>query len=192
MTRARGRGQATIGVCARRVSAAVLSLLLTPTALTAQTASAPALKAAFVYNFAKFTEWPADAAKTGPLTICVLGDMLIADELDSTVKGRAIDGREVVVVRAQSDALRACHVLYLSGFDARRWQQIIDDLKSAPVLTVSDADHFAEAGGIAGLFVDNGKMRFAVNVEAAKRARLQISSRLLSLAKLVKDERVHQ
>ena len=173
------------------VSVATLALLAAAAPLAAQTASAPALKAAFVYNFAKFTEWPADVAKTGPLTICVLGDLQIASELDGTVKGRTIDGREVVVSRAQSDGLRACHVLYLSGLDAKRWQQIIDALKNAPVLTVSDAEHFAEAGGIAGLFVDDGKMRFAINVEAAKRARLQISSRLLSLAKLVEDEHVH-
>jgi hypothetical protein len=192
VTFVRGEAAAANDVHRRRLPAVVLALLLAAPALTAQTASAPALKAAFVYNFAKFAEWPADAPKAGPLTICVLGDLLIASELDSTIKGRTIDGREVVILRVQPDALRACHVLYLSGFEAKRWQQIIDDLKGAPVLTVSDADHFAEAGGIAGLFIDDGKVRFAVNIEAAKRARLQISSRLLSLAKLVKDERVHQ
>jgi YfiR/HmsC-like len=191
MTAARRRVAAAIGVSARRLPAACLALLLTASSLSAQTASAAALKAAFVYNFAKFAEWPADAAKTGPLTICVLGDMLIANELDGTVKGRAISGREVVVLRVQPDGVRACHVLCLSGLDTKRALQIVDDLKNAPVLTVSDADHFAEGGGIAGLFVDDGKMRFAINVEAAKRARLQISSRLLSLAKLVKDDHVH-
>ena len=192
VTLVQGRAAAAIDVHKRRLPAVVLALLVAGAPLTAQTASAPALKAAFVYNFAKFAEWPADAGKAGPLTICVLGDLQIANELESTIKGRTIDGREVLVVRIQPEGVRVCHVLYVSGFDAKRWQQIIDDLKNAPVLTVGDADHFAEGGGIAGLFIDDGRVRFAVNVEAAKRARLQISSRLLSLAKLVKDERVHQ
>jgi len=191
MTRARGGARAANGVCGRRLAAAAIALLLAAPALPAQTAAAPALKAAFVYNFAKFAEWPADSAKGGPLTICVLGDMLIATELEGTIKGRTIDGREVIVLRVQPEGVRVCHVLYLSGLDAKRSQQIVDDLQGLPVLTVSDADHFAEGGGIAGFFVDDGKMRFAINVEAAKRARLQISSRLLSLAKLVKDEHVH-
>ena len=156
--------------------------------LDAQTASAPALKAAFVYNFATFAEWPADATPPGPLTICVLGDEVIAGALEGTVKGRAIGGRAVVVSRVKSDALLACHVLYLTGFDAKRSQEIIDGLRNAPVLTVSDQHRFAEAGGIAGMFVQDGKMRFAINVEAAQRARLHLSSRLLSLATIVKDD----
>jgi len=156
--------------------------------LDAQTASAPALKAAFVYNFATFAEWPADATPPGPLTICVLGDEVIAGALEGTVKGRAIGGRAVVVSRVKADALLACHVLYLTGFDAKRSQEIIDGLRNAPVLTVSDQHRFAEAGGIAGMFVQDGKMRFAINVEAAQRARVHLSSRLLSLATIVKDD----
>jgi hypothetical protein len=82
-------------------------------------------------------------------------------------------------------------VLYLTGVDAKRGQQIVDELKSAPVLTVSDGEVFATNGGIAGLFVEQGKMRFAINVEAAQHARVRISSRLLSLAKIVKDRHVY-
>jgi hypothetical protein len=155
--------------------------------MRAQTASEPALKAAFLYNFARFAEWPADAA-AGPLTICVLGDAALADALDGTVKGRTIDSRQVAVSRVKPDGIRACHVLYLTGVDPQRARQIIDELKNAPVLTVSDSELFAINGGIAGLFVEQGKMRFAINVEAAQHARLRISSRLLTLAKIVKDD----
>jgi hypothetical protein len=154
----------------------------------AQSAPEPALKAAFLYNFAKFAEWPADAAPADPLTICVFGDAAIADALDETVKGRTVDGRKTVVVRVKPDGFRACHVLYLAGLSAKRGQEIIDELKGAPVLTIGDGEPFAQSGGIAALFVEQGRMRFAINVEAAQRCRLRISSRLLSLAKIVKDE----
>jgi len=171
-----------VGVC-------VAALLLTAAPVAAQSASAPALTAAFLYNFAKFAEWP-EGAPTGPMTICVLGDAAVADALDATVRGRTIEGREIAVVRVKPDALRTCHLLYVSGIDQHRAQQIIDELKTAPVMTVSDRDRFAESGGIAGLFVEAGKMRFAINLDAALRARLRISSRLLNLAKLVKDDHV--
>jgi hypothetical protein len=173
------------------VAALVLGLGVKPAAASAQSASESTLKAAFLYNFAKFAEWPADAPPADPLTICVVGDLLIGDALEETVKGRTIDGRKVVVSRPSLDGIRGCHVLYLAGFDGKRMQQIVDDLKSAPVLTVGDREQFAQGGGIAGLFVEQGRMRFAINVEAAQRCRVRISSRLLSLAKIVKEDRAH-
>jgi hypothetical protein len=147
----------------------------------------PTLKAAFLYNFAKFAEWPADAP-SGPLTLCVLGDAAVADALEETVKGHRIDDRDLVVSRVKAGRLQTCHLLYLAGLDAKRSAQAFDELKNAPVLTVGDHDQFAQRGGIAAFIVDGGKMRFAINVEAAQRARLRVSSRLLSLARVVKDE----
>jgi hypothetical protein len=158
---------------------------------SAQSASEPEIRAAFLYNFAKFAEWPAEAAPADPLTICVFGDAAIADALDETVKGRTVDGRKAAVVRVERDGFRGCHVLYLAGIDAKPAQAIADELKNAPVLTVGDREQFAHSAGIAALFVEQGRMRFAINVEAAQRCRLRISSRLLSLAKIVKDERAH-
>jgi hypothetical protein len=183
---------ATFGLSAHRVLAAAASMFLVGTVAAAQSAvTIPELKAAFVFNLVKFVEWPGDAVEIGPLTICVLGDAALADGLDHTVKkGRTINGREVLVLRVKADGLRPCHVLYLTGVAPRRLEQIIDELKSAPVLTVSDTDQFAQEGGIAGLLVDGGKIRFAVNVEASQRARLHISSKLLNLATIVRDDRV--
>lgn len=149
--------------------------------------TAPALKAAFLYNFAKFAEWPADAA-SGPLTLCVIGDAAVADALEDTVKGRTIGGRDLVVSRVNGTPLRACQLLYVAGVDARRAAQIVDEVKTAPVFTVTDRDQLPQWRGIAGLFVEGAKMRFAINVDAAQRARLRLSSRLLSLAQLVKDD----
>jgi hypothetical protein len=170
-----------------RFAATGLLIISVAGTMSAQTAPEPTLKAAFLYNFAKFAEWPADATPADPLLICVLGDPAIADALDETVKGRTIDGRKVVVSRVKREGVRGCHVLYLAGLDTKAANQMVDELKNAPVLTVSDREQFAENGGIAGLFVEQGRMRFAINVDAAQRCRLRISSRLLSLAKIVKD-----
>jgi hypothetical protein len=173
------------------VVAGLVCVGVAPGVASAQSASESTLKAAFLYNFAKFAEWPPEAPPTDPLTICVVGDAAIADALDETVKGRTIDGRKVLVSRPSPDGFRDCHVLYLAGYDPKRAQQTVDDLKNAPVLTVGDREQFAQGGGIAGLFVEQGRMRFAINVEAAQRCRLRISSRLLSLAKIVKEDHAH-
>jgi hypothetical protein len=159
--------------------------------LYAQTATAPALTSAFLYNFAKFTEWPSDTLAPGQrLVLCVLGDNAVADALEQTIKGRSIESHELTVETVKPDgALRSCHLLYMSGLDGKQAIQLIDGLKSAPVLTASDADTFAEHGGVAQLILENGRMRFAINVHAAQRARLQLSSKLLSLARIIKEER---
>jgi hypothetical protein len=172
------------------VALLVLLLLLGPGAPAADaTVTAPALKAAFLYNFAKFAEWPAETS-AGPLTICVLGDPAVADALDDTVRGRTIDGREIAVSRSKPGELHKCQLLYVGGLDAKRSAAAIDEVRSIAVLTVGDREGFAESGGVASLFIENAKMRFAINVDAARRARLRLSSRLLSLAKLVKEDHV--
>jgi hypothetical protein len=156
----------------------------------AQSATAAALTSAFLYNFAKFTEWPSDSLTPGQrLTLCVIGDNAVADALGLTIKGHAIEGHELTVEVLKADAsARSCHLLYASGLDEKRSLQLIENLKTATVLTASDADRFAELGGVAQLILESGRMRFVINVTAAQRARLQLSSKLLSLARIVKDE----
>jgi hypothetical protein len=156
----------------------------------AQSATAAALTSAFLYNFAKFTEWPDDALAPGQrLALCVLGDNAVAGALEQTIKGHAIESHELTVELLKADAsARSCHLLYMSGLDEKRSVQLIESLKTTPVLTASDANRFAELGGVAQLTLENGRMRFAINVSAAQRARLQLSSKLLSLARIVKDE----
>jgi hypothetical protein len=159
--------------------------------LWAQTATAAALTSAFLFNFAKFTEWPSDALAPGQrIALCVVGDNAVADALELTIKGHAIENHELTVQLLQADAsdLRSCHLLYMSGFDGKRTRQLLESVKAAPVFTASDADQFAELGGVAQLILENGRMRFAINVAAAQRARLQLSSKLLSIAHLTKDE----
>jgi hypothetical protein len=97
--------------------------------------------------------------------------------LERIVQGRPLAGRDVAASSVSGGDWRSCHVLFLTGLDAARSQRIVDELKGAPVLTVSDRERFAEAGGIVGLVVDAGKIRFKINTDAAERARLHLSSR---------------
>lgn len=175
-----------------RLSAVVATLALAWSGpVAAQGVPVPALKAAFLYNFVKFAEWPSDVLPPGaPLVLCVIGDEGVAESLEALVKGRNIDGHELSVRRMKADGpLRSCHVLYASGLDSKRSIELIDALKGAAVLTVSDLNQFAQRGGVAEFFIDEGKMRFAINAEAGHRAHVGLSSKLLSLAKLVKDDR---
>jgi hypothetical protein len=153
----------------------------------AQTAAASDVKAAFIYNFAKFTTWPADlhdAAKSPAL--CVLGDNTVATALQRTPQA----GVELTVrMLKPNDSFAGCRVLYISGIDDKALERVVEGIYREPVLTVSDAPSFAALGGIAEIFDESGRLRFAINVGAAKRAGLTMSARMLSLAKIVKDER---
>ena len=169
-----------------------LASLSLPAWSSGQSATAAALTSAFLYNFAKFTEWPPDSLAPGQrLAMCVAGDTAVASALDQTVKGHAIEGHELTVELLKPDAsARACHLLYVSGLDEKRSLQLIDSLKTASVLTASNVERFADLGGVAQLTLENGRMRFTINVNAAQRARLQLSSKLLRLARIIKDDNV--
>ncbi len=174
----------------RLVFAAAFLALASASLAAAQAVTVPALKAAFLYNFAKFTEWPADAlAPTQRLSLCVVGDNLVADAVEQVIKGRFVEGHELTVQILKPDGpLRSCHLLYIGGLDAKGARQLLGTLGNASVLTVSDGDKFAESGGVAQLILDNDRMRFAINVAAAQRVRLQLSSKLLNLATIIKKE----
>jgi hypothetical protein len=148
----------------------------------------PALNAAFLFNFAKFTEWPA-AARKGPLNLCVLKDDASERALAKLVADARIDDRPLQVESGVTRSrLRGCHVLYIGDVPAAEARAIVADLRDASVLTVSNGEKFARHGGVIGLVIDAGKMRFAVNNDAAQRAGIKLAAQLLSLATLVKDD----
>jgi uncharacterized protein DUF4154 len=158
----------------------------------AQTATAPALKAAYLYNFAKFTAWPGAAlGPSEPLVLCVLNDRDVSDMLVGLTKDRVIDGHALIVrtTKLDSPALHECRLLFVAGLDGVRSAALIDAVAGKPILTVSDLDSFAQFGGVAGFFVEGGTLRFAINLDAAQRNGLQLSSKLLGLARIVKDDR---
>jgi hypothetical protein len=173
----------------RSAGCVVAAVLLLCSQGRAQDVMESSLKAAFIYNFAKFTEWPPDVLPaTGSFTACVLGDTPLREALERTVKGRQFSGRAVVVSEVQLDGkLRSCHLLYVSGVTAARTTAIVVALGNAPVLTISDLDDFTQLGGIVQLFVESGQMRFDLNLAAARRGRLVLSSKLIVLAAHVRD-----
>jgi hypothetical protein len=123
------------------------------------------------------------------LSLCVLGDNSVADALEQTIKGRGVDNHEltVSVIKGADGPILLCHLLYVSGFDAKKAEQLLFALNGTSVFTVGDGDRFAQMGGVAQLILENGRIRFAVNMDAARRAHLKISSKLLSLATIIKD-----
>jgi hypothetical protein len=156
----------------------------------AQDASPAMLKAAFLFNFVRFAEWPGDAARPGaPIVLCVVGDADVAAALESIVRKGRDNGPARVVMQVDRDgAVEGCHLLYVSGGDAERARTLAQSLHGAPTLTVSDLPNFARAAGVINFFVEDEKMRFVINTDAADRSRLRFSSKLLSLAKIVRDE----
>jgi hypothetical protein len=150
----------------------------------AQDVTEPALKAAFIYNFARFTTWPAEAPAGDRFIICVLNDAAVAEALQKAVVGRSLTDRPIVVnAVAPTAPKRTCRVLYIAGLPVAKVAEVVGELREAPVLTISNIDGFASAGGMTQFFFEHGQLRFRIHLEAAKRAGLQISSRLLIMAR---------
>ena len=160
-----------------------IALIVLGMGQVAQAVPATALRAAFLYNFAVFTEWPADALAPGQkLSLCVVGDDDVAAALVQTIRGRSLDGHVLTVAIVKPDGiLPLCHLLYVGGGAAKRTSQLIHVLAGVAVLLVGETDRFAESGGVVQLVLENDKMRFVVNMGAAQRAGLH-----LSLAAIVK------
>jgi hypothetical protein len=173
-------------------AAVVLGVVSGAVVATAQSKAPvePHVKAAFLYNFVKFIEWPDDRVTGGPVTVCISGSPAVAESLRAAAHQRRPDQPELTVVEVAMDAPpRTCHLVYVADTDqqaARRW---IAALTGSRTFTVSDSEHFAKLGGVANFFVQDGRLRFAINVDAARRASLRISSRMLALAQIVTDER---
>jgi hypothetical protein len=168
--------------------ALVLTLLLTPAVARGQAAAASdvAVKAAFIFNFAKFTEWPA-LPPAAPINICIAGDEPMAVALAQTVREQKIGGHGLAVVRpVDSTAWPDCQVLFIAA-NATVSAAVLDALRPLPVLTVSDRKGFSQTGGVIELYLEAGRMRFAINVDAAEDAGLRLSSRLLALARVVRS-----
>jgi len=157
------------------------------TGAMAQTVDEYRVKAAFVFNFAKFIQWPTEAFKTpaDPLVICVLGQDQMTNSLRDAVNGNAIDGRPVIVRQfAVGQVSCDCNILFVGSSVAKRFRSGLKE--SAGLLTVGETPGFAADGGVINFKLEDGRVRFEINVAAAERQQLHISSKLLSLAQLVK------
>ena len=151
------------------------------------------IKAGFIYNFAKLVEWPATAfpQPDSPIVIGILGNDPFGATLDRIVADKKISGRVISVKRVKWSKdfkeLKDCNILFISSSEKEHIDSVVEAMKGLPILTIGDAPGFAKRGGIINFTLEDNKVRFEVNVEAAKHADLTISSRLLTLAKIVQQ-----
>lgn len=145
------------------------------------------LKAAFLYNFAQFVQWPTSAFTDpdAPLRICVLGRDPFGNDLDHLVSDEAANGRRIVVARPRDIRSTRCHILFISASESARFADILADLQGQSVLTVGDSKDFVGRGGVIGFVTMERRIRLRINSEAALANHLSISSRLLRLADVV-------
>jgi hypothetical protein len=140
------------------------------------------VKAALLYNFAKFAEWPSRPAGD-PIAICVAGDEPIAAALAGIVRDKSIDGHPLTVEQPpDSGTWRGCELLFIADQQTAKSSAPLRAIKTLPVLTVSDGKDFSHEGGMIEFYADRGRMRFRVNLDAVERSGLKLSSRLLGLA----------
>ncbi len=149
------------------------------------------VKAAFLFNFAKFVDWPPEAFQSGkaPITFCVFRQDPFGSVLDETIRGKTINNREVLARRINElPDLKSCQLVFVSSRESKLLFEILNSLKGASALVVGESEGFAERGGGVQFFLEDNKLRFAVNVDAVQRARLTVSAKLLALARIVHDQ----
>jgi len=187
----------------RRISRSVLRLLYLqivlfsspyyfPTASTAQVRppSEYELKAAFLFNFAKFVDWPSNsfANPEAPFLMCVLGPDPFGGALDGALRGKVIAEHPVNVIRVKHVAdLAGCQILFVAASESHLLPEILAKLRGHCVLLVGETDDFASSGGAIQFTLEDNRVRFFINPDAVDRAGLKISSKLLALAKIVRD-----
>jgi len=148
------------------------------------------VKAAFLYNFAKFVDWPASAFNDAkqPLDICVYGRDPFGTALEDALLGKTIGERRVGLGRAmQFQDLAGCHVVFVSASAHESAADLANRLKGRAVLLVGESEGFAASGGTIQFTIEDNRVHFVINPDAADRAGLKISSKLLALAKIVRD-----
>ncbi len=147
--------------------------------------SEASLRVGFVYNFGKFTEWPAQSLPAGQVMLCLAGPDV--QGAVATIEGRVIQGRTVRVRRvSRPDELKGCQMAYLTDLDERRVTDLLRAVRGQPVLTVGDVEGFVDLGGMIGLGLSAGRVHFDINQEAVQAGGLKLSSQLLRLARAVK------
>ena len=154
----------------------------------AQAAGEYQIKAAFLYNFAKFVSWPASSFSdsSAPLRICVFGQDPFGQELRNITADKMVNGRKLQVDDVVDlQPAKSCHILFIASSEKSQLKRILDGVRGASILTVGDTQGFAGLGGIVNFVLEDNRVRFEVNQKAAEQAGLTISSKLLGVAKLV-------
>ena len=186
-----------------RLLTAVLAAVVFPCVATITNAETPALteyqvKALFLFNFAKYVDWPphAFADDSAPIVIGLVGQDNFGDNFKQAITGKTINGRPVVVKHVSSEQeYKGCHILFISASEKSGLPEILNAVKDSPVLTVGETERFLAQTGMINFTKKENKIRLEINLGAVQRANLKISSKLLSVADVVMgkpgDEKVN-
>jgi hypothetical protein len=171
------------------IGLALVTALIVPCSAQAQTADEYQVKAAYMYNLAKFVDWPSDAfdSPSQPIVFCVLGQTPLSLALQDALAGKVV-GQRPLLFRQLSDPKQAgdCKVLFIGLQEKKRLRQILDQVKSLHVLTVGEDEDFTKDDGIVRFYLDAGRVRLEFNLDATEDAKLRVSSKLLSLGRTVR------
>lgn len=166
------------------------AMLIQQRQVRAQSAEVNQVKAAYLYNFAKFVEWPAEAYRDAddPAIICAVGDDRTGEILQQAVSGKKANGRRVEAryPRTPRD-MRSCHVLFIGFSEKGRISDVLHDLENSHVLTVGQMQQFIPLGGMINLAQNNGRIELEIDPETAEAAGLKISSRLLVVSRIASN-----
>jgi len=187
------------GVDSRRILRAFFFAIITgllfsasPKALSQNEEGAEySVKLGFLYNFTKFVEWPPDSFRDpgAPLVICIVGHDPFRQNLVAELRTRKVGNHPVEVrTQAPNDKLRVCHIVFVPVTEKNQSDRILRSLEGSRTLTVGETEGFAVLGGIINLTVEDNRVHFEINRLAADRAGLKIGSRLLNIAKIVKEQ----
>lgn len=181
-----------LAVCHRALQARwkmfLVGVCLLAAAARAQSVTEYQVKAAFLFNFARFVEWPADAfpSADSALQICVLGQDPFGREFEQVIVDKAVNGHRIEIAHPDGvPQARACQIVFIAASEKARLVSILQGLKGTSVLIVGDTPGFAALGGAINFVIDDGRVRFEINLKAAELAHLKISARLLTVAKVV-------
>lgn len=188
-----GSVRARPGALAMRIRTcmAVLSLAFPATAGSPSQHSEEGVKAAFLFKFTHFVEWPAasfpDAA--APYVVGILGKDPFGAVLEETLGNKRVNGRKFSIVRAESpEGLKGCHVLYVSASESGRKAEVLGALKGTGILVVGDSAGFARAGATLNFILEERRVRLEINPAASARAGLKVSSKLVQICRVVEDK----
>jgi hypothetical protein len=144
------------------------------------------VKAAFLYNFAKFVEWPAEPPNA--IEFCIVGEDPFGDTLGDTVRGKSIHGKPITIRRVKiTENPQGCQIAFISARD-RATRSVLDRLQGTSTLTVGESPNFTRQGGMINFFLEGHRVRFEINADAAEQAHLKISSKLLILSRIVRNQ----
>lgn len=169
---------------------ATVALLSGTLAAGGQTTSAPEdeVMSALILGFVRYSEWPAaNGEESAPLVVCVAGRPPLVRALNHAVSGKVVQGHPLQAreVRTPPETGQ-CKVLFVSSGSKRSVEAMLTAVRGIPVLTIGDSDEILQAGGMVQFFEEDGKMRFAVNLEALNRSKVNVSARLLRLGQVVR------